>query len=129
MGIAEAIFAPSEKELLSISLFIILHKCEFTVLADGFTNFGGIISGPVAFLMFMYFSNLFMLETSTLGILKVSVNFRFFISFLYFLMILGTSIFQFCYQINNFIIFPILSLQFSKLFSTGFLDVFFTIFT
>ena len=56
MGLTEAIFAPSEKELLSKSLFIILHKCESTMLADSFTNFGGIISGPVAFLMFMFFS-------------------------------------------------------------------------
>ena len=48
MGLTEAIFAPSEKELLSKSLFI--------MLADSFTNFGGIISGPVAFLMFMFFS-------------------------------------------------------------------------
>ena len=48
MGLTEAIFAPSEKELLSKSLFI--------MLADRFTNFGGIISGPVAFLMFMFFS-------------------------------------------------------------------------
>ena len=49
------------------------------MLADSFTNFGGIVSGPVAFLMFMFFGNLFMSETSALGILKVSVNFRFFL--------------------------------------------------
>ena len=54
MGLTEAVFAPSEKELLSKSLFIILHKCESTMLADSFTNFGGIVSGSVAFLMFMF---------------------------------------------------------------------------
>ena len=57
MGLTEAIFAPSEKELLSKSLFIILHKCESTMLANSFTIFGGIVSGPLAFLMFMFFSN------------------------------------------------------------------------
>ena len=79
MGLAEAIFASSEKELLSKSLFIILHRCESAMLADSFTKFGRIVSGPAAFLMFMFFSNFFMLETSALGILKVSVNFRFFL--------------------------------------------------
>ena len=79
MGLTEAIFAPSEKELLSKSLFIILYKCESKMLADSFTNFGGIVSVTVAFLMFMFFSNLFMSETLALGILKVSVNFRFFL--------------------------------------------------
>ena len=54
MGLTEAVFAPSEKELLSKSLFIILHKCESTMLADSFTNFGGIVSGPVAFLKFTF---------------------------------------------------------------------------
>ena len=49
MGLTEAIFSPSEKKLLSKSLFIILHKCESTMLADSFTNFGGIVSEPVAF--------------------------------------------------------------------------------
>ena len=78
MGLAEAIFASSEKELLSTS-FIILHRCESAMLADSFTNFGRIVSGPAAFLMFMFFSNFFMLETSALGILKVSVSFRFFL--------------------------------------------------
>ena len=34
MGRIEAIFAPFEKELLSNSLFIILHKCESKMLAD-----------------------------------------------------------------------------------------------
>ena len=62
MGLTEAIFAPSVKELLSKSLFIILHKCESTMLADSFTNFGGILSEPAVFLMFI-FSNLFMSET------------------------------------------------------------------
>ena len=52
MGLTEAIFAPSEKELPSKSLFI-LHKCKSTMLADNFTNFVGIVSVPVAFLMFM----------------------------------------------------------------------------
>ena len=78
MSLTEAIFVPSEKELLSKTLFIILHKCESTMLADSFTNFGGIVPGPVA-LMFMFFSNLFMSETSALGTLKVSVHFRFFL--------------------------------------------------
>ena len=68
MGLTEAIFPPSEKELLSKSLFIILHKCESTMLSDSFTKFGGIVSGPVAFLMFMFFI-----------ILKGSFNFRFFL--------------------------------------------------
>ena len=49
MGLTEAIFAPSEKELHSKFLFDILHKCESTMLADSLTNFGGIASGPVAF--------------------------------------------------------------------------------
>ena len=49
------------------------------MLPDSFTNFGGIVAGLVAFLMFMLFSNLFMSETSALGILNVSVNFRFFL--------------------------------------------------
>ena len=71
MGLTEASFAPSVKELFSKSLFIILHKCESTMLANSFTNFGGIVSGPVAFLMFMFFSNLFMTDTLALGILKV----------------------------------------------------------
>ena len=53
MGLIEAIFAPSEKYFLSMSLFIILHKCESTMLANSFTNFGGIVSEPVAFLMFL----------------------------------------------------------------------------
>ena len=51
------------------------------MLADSFTNFGGIVSGPVACLMFMFFKNLFMSETSTLGILKVLAKFRFFLIF------------------------------------------------
>ena len=49
MGLSEAIFASSEKELLSKFLFDILHNCESTMLADSLTNFGGIASGPVAF--------------------------------------------------------------------------------
>ena len=52
---------------------------ESTMSANSFTYFGGIVSGPVAFLMFMVFSNLSMSETSALGILKVSVSFRFFL--------------------------------------------------
>ena len=47
-------FRPFDKESLSKSLFIILHKCESTMLAGSFTNFPGIVSGPVAFLMFMF---------------------------------------------------------------------------
>ena len=69
MGLTEAILVPPEKELLSKFLFIILHKCESTMLADSFTNFGGIVSGPVAFLMFMFYSNLLMSDTSALGII------------------------------------------------------------
>ena len=42
IGLTEAIFAPSEKELLSKSLFIKLHKCETTMLADSVTNFIGL---------------------------------------------------------------------------------------
>ena len=42
-------FAASEKELLSKPLFVILHECKSTTLTDSFTNFGGIVSGPVAF--------------------------------------------------------------------------------
>ena len=84
MGLTEASFAPSEKELLSKSLFFILHICESTMLADSFNNFGGIMSEPVAFLMFMFFSNLFMSETSALGILKFSVSFRYFLVLEYF---------------------------------------------
>ena len=52
-----------------------MHKCESTMLADSFTNFGGIVSGPVAFLKFTFFNNFFMSEISSLDILKVSVNF------------------------------------------------------
>ena len=70
MGFTEAIFAPSEKEFLK-SLFIISHKCESTMLADSFRNFDGTVSGPVAFLMFMFLSNLFMSKTSALGVSKV----------------------------------------------------------
>ena len=54
MGLTEAIFAPSVKELLSKPLFFILHGCESTMLADSFTNFGEIVSGPVVFLMFVF---------------------------------------------------------------------------
>ena len=120
MGLTEAIFVPSEKELLSKFLFIILHKCESIMLSDSFANFCVIVTGPVAFLMFIIFSNLFMSETSVLSILKVSVNFRFFLisrilwCFSYFLMILRTA--------------SKLSSQFSKLFSTGYPEVFPTIF-
>ena len=71
MGLTEASFALSEKELFSKSLFVILHQCESTMLANSFTNFGGIVSRPVAFLMFMFFSNLFMTDTLALGLLKV----------------------------------------------------------
>ena len=49
-----AIFATSEKELLSKSFFVKLRKRESTMLADSFTNFDGVVS------MFMIFSNLFM---------------------------------------------------------------------
>ena len=54
MGLTDAIFAPSRKELPSKFLFIILHKCKSTMLVDSFTNFGGIVSEPVAFLMFTF---------------------------------------------------------------------------
>ena len=63
MGLTMIIFASSEKELFSKSLFIILHKCESAMLANSFTNFGGIPSGPVAFLIFMFVNNLFMSKT------------------------------------------------------------------
>ena len=46
-SLTEAIFAPSEKALLS--LFIILLKCESIILADSFRKFGGIVSGPINF--------------------------------------------------------------------------------
>ena len=49
------------------------------MMVDSFSNFGGIVSEPVTFLNFISFSNLFMSETSALVILKVSVNFRFFL--------------------------------------------------
>ena len=55
MGLTKAIFAPSEKEWLFKSLSIMLHKWESIMLDDSFTNFGKIVSGPVAFLMFMFF--------------------------------------------------------------------------
>ena len=63
MGLTMVIFAASEKELFSKPLFIILRKCESAMFANSFTNFGGIPSGPVAFLMFMFVNNLFMSKT------------------------------------------------------------------
>ena len=60
MGLTMVIFAPSEP---SKPLFIILRKCESAMFANSFTNFGGIPSGPVAFLMFMFVNNLFMSKT------------------------------------------------------------------
>ena len=56
-----------------------LHKWESIMLDDSFTNCGKIVSGPVAFLILIFFSNLFVSEASALGILKVSLNFRFFV--------------------------------------------------
>ena len=102
-----------------MSLFIILHNCESTILADSLTNLGGVVSGHVAFLMFMFLGHLLMLETSALSISKASVSFRLFLiyrilwCFSYFLMILITIL--------------KLSSQFLKLLSTGFSDVFSTI--
>ena len=68
-----------KKNCFPMSLFIILHfQCESSMLADNFPNFGGTVSGTVAFLMFMFFSNLFV---SDFGFrhLKISFNFRFFL--------------------------------------------------
>ena len=62
--------------MFSKSLFIILQKCESTILADNFTKFGGVVLGPAAFLMFL--ATLFTSDALVLGISKVSVSFRFF---------------------------------------------------
>ena len=43
------------------------------MLADIFTNFGGIVSGPVAFLVLIPFNRELILETSALGISKFPV--------------------------------------------------------
>ena len=55
MGLTKAIFAPFEKELLFKSLSIMLHKWESIMLDDSFTNCGKIVSGPVAFLILIFF--------------------------------------------------------------------------
>ena len=46
IGLTEAILPPSEKSSLSISRFIILHRCESITSAESFPNFGGMVSGP-----------------------------------------------------------------------------------
>ena len=64
------------------------------MLAVSFTNFGGIVSGPVAF------SKLFMLETSPLDILKVLINSRFFLFLEYFYVFRIFNDFENCFKVN-----------------------------
>ena len=49
MDVTDAILAFSEKQLLSISLLIILVKCESVMFAKSAIMLGGILSGPVGF--------------------------------------------------------------------------------
>ena len=53
MGLTEAILAYLEKRLLSISLLIILIKCESIMCAESLIILGGILSGPVAICWFL----------------------------------------------------------------------------
>ena len=54
IGRIEATFAESEKAFLLRSLLIMLVKWESIIFADILTIFGGILSGPVAFLEFIF---------------------------------------------------------------------------
>ena len=69
------LFCLSEKELLSKSLFIILHKCESKKLDDSFTNFGGVASGPIAFLIFMWLRGVAVITTAQLHSTKPELRF------------------------------------------------------
>ena len=50
MGLTDAILAFSEKRLLSISLSLLLVKCESVMFAESLVILGGILSGPAPFL-------------------------------------------------------------------------------
>ena len=56
---------------LSISIFIMLHKCLSVAFADIFTNFGEIVSGPVALLGFVCLKRALISATVALGKPKV----------------------------------------------------------
>ena len=91
-----------------------MHKCESTILTDSFTNFGGIVSGPEAFLIFMFFYVLmFFICLTNQSVLDFFLIREYFDVFHIFKMILRTA-FK-------------LSSQFLKLFSTGLPEVFSTI--
>ena len=53
MSVTDAILAFSEKQLLSISLLIILVKCESIMFAKSLIMLGGNLSGPVGVFLFM----------------------------------------------------------------------------
>ena len=76
MGLTDAILAFSEKQLLSISLLIILVKCESIMFAESLIILSGILSGPVAFFEFMSLIILFLSFAVACGKSKV-LTFRF----------------------------------------------------
>ena len=59
IGLTDAVFAYSQNQYFRRSLLIIFVRCESMILAGSLTIFGGILSGPVAFLAFNYFIILF----------------------------------------------------------------------
>ena len=67
MGLTDTISAFSEKRLLSISLFIILVKCESTMFADSLIILDGVLSRPVAFFGFMSLIILFISSAVVCG--------------------------------------------------------------
>ena len=50
IGLTNAVFASSKNESFRRSILIMFVRCKLIILADGLTTFGGILSGPVAFL-------------------------------------------------------------------------------
>ena len=58
-----------------------LHKCFSIKLADIFTNFGGIVSGPVAFLGSVCLRRALISATSALGKSKVIEETKLFLIF------------------------------------------------
>ena len=52
-----------------------MHKCESKMLDDSFTNFGGVVLGPIAFLIFMWLRGVEVITTAQLHSTKPELRF------------------------------------------------------
>ena len=71
IGLTDAVFPSPESESFRRSLLIMFVRYESIILADSLNVFGGILSGPVAFLAFNSFIILFICSEVAVGMSNV----------------------------------------------------------